>query len=72
LRRESAEADPLGLERVSPQALQCLADEQLDDPAIVEEVRPLLRRALALCLDGRNLRTRVVARSMADLRRASL
>jgi DNA repair protein RecO (recombination protein O) len=69
LRHESSGADPLGLERVSPEALQCLADERLDEPRIVEELRPLLRRALTLCLDGRSLRTRGVARSMADFRR---
>jgi DNA repair protein RecO (recombination protein O) len=72
LRREGQQADPLGLERISPQALQCLAEENLDDAAVVEELRPLLRRALALCLDGRSLRTRQVARSMADLRRGAL
>jgi DNA repair protein RecO (recombination protein O) len=70
LRREGEGADPLGLERVSPAALQCLMDEDLDDPAVIEELRPLLRRALALCLDGRSLRTRDVARSLVEFRRA--
>jgi DNA repair protein RecO (recombination protein O) len=69
LRREGEGADTLGLDRISPLALRCLAEEQLDDPAVVAELRPLLRRALALCLEGRSLRTREVARSMADIRR---
>lgn len=68
-RREGG-PDTLGLDGISPGALRCLARETLDDPAIVEELRPLLRRALALCLDGRSLRTREVAREMVDLRRA--
>jgi DNA repair protein RecO (recombination protein O) len=72
LRHEPMGADPLGLARISTAALQCLAEERLDDPAIVEELRPLLRRALALCLEGRSLRTRGVARSMADFRRVAL
>lgn len=69
-RREGDGPDTLGLDGISPGALRCLARESLDDPAIVEELRPLLRRALALCLDGRSLRTREVAREMVDLRRA--
>jgi DNA repair protein RecO (recombination protein O) len=70
-RREGVEADPLGLDRISPEALQCLVDEDLDDPAVVEELRPLLRRTLALCLDGRSLRTREVARSLVEFRRVN-
>jgi DNA repair protein RecO (recombination protein O) len=69
LRREGEGPDPLGLEHISAAALQCLVDEDLDDPAVVEELRPLLRRTLALCLDGRSLRTREVARSLVEFRR---
>jgi DNA repair protein RecO (recombination protein O) len=63
--------DPLLLASVPAEALRLLAAEQLDDPAIVEQVRPVLRRALALCLDGRSLRTRAVARSLLNLQRVS-
>lgn len=48
-----------------------LANENFDDPQVVQQVRPMLRSALAQCLDGRNLKTRIVARSMANLQRAS-
>jgi DNA repair protein RecO (recombination protein O) len=48
-----------------------LANETFDDPQVVQQVRPMLRSALAQCLDGRNLKTRIVARSMANLQRAS-
>jgi DNA repair protein RecO (recombination protein O) len=61
--------DPLSLASVSPEVLNRLAEEQLDDPEILEQVRPVLRRALALCLDGRSLKTRVVARSLMNLQR---
>jgi DNA repair protein RecO (recombination protein O) len=43
----------------------------LDDPQGVQQVRPLLRSALSQCLDGRNLKSRVVARSMMNLQRTS-
>ncbi len=53
-----------------------LAAETFDDPQVVQQARPLLRQALAQCLDGRNLKSRVVARSMANrcsqLQQASL
>jgi len=49
-----------------------LADETFDDPQVVQQVRPLLRQALAQCLDGRNLKSRMVARSMANLQQANL
>jgi DNA repair protein RecO (recombination protein O) len=71
LRREGRGQDPLGLSVISDRALQCLAEESLEDPAIIEELRPLLRRALALCLDGRSLRTREVARSLVEFRRVT-
>jgi DNA repair protein RecO (recombination protein O) len=47
-----------------------LAAESLDDPEQVQQLRPLLRSALSQCLDGRNLKSRVVARSMLNLQRA--
>lgn len=62
--------DPLELASVPSDALRQLAAEQLDDPDTVDQVRPVLRRALALCLDGRSLKTRVVARSLLNLQRA--
>jgi DNA repair protein RecO (recombination protein O) len=43
-----------------------LASETFDDPLVVQQARPILRQALARCLDGRNLKSRVVARSMAN------
>jgi DNA repair protein RecO (recombination protein O) len=49
-----------------------LAYETFDDPQVVQQARPLLRNALAQCLDGRNLKSRIVARSMANLQQASL
>ena len=72
LQREAPEdePDPLQLAALPAAALALLADERLDEPELVEQVRPLLRRALTLCLDGRALRTRGVARSLAELRRA--
>ena len=58
--------------RASPRRLlRRLADEDLDDPQSLEELRPLLRRALALCLDGRDLRTRAVAQSLVEMHRAN-
>jgi DNA repair protein RecO (recombination protein O) len=47
-----------------------LAEVRFDDPAELERVRPQLRQALAGCLDGRSLRTRVVAQSLRDFERA--
>jgi DNA repair protein RecO (recombination protein O) len=64
-------ADPLGLSAVSAEVLQCLAEERLDDPAVLELVRPVLRRALAHCLDGRALKTRTVAQALLNLKRAT-
>ncbi|MEO8309243.1 MAG: DNA repair protein RecO [Pseudomonadota bacterium] len=43
-----------------------LAHENFDDPVVVQQVRPVLRSALTQCLDGRNLKSRTVARSMAS------
>ncbi len=46
-------------------SLVCLAAEQLADEAVLADARRLLRAALAECLEGRELRTRTVARSIA-------
>jgi DNA repair protein RecO (recombination protein O) len=53
------------------QELGDLTADQLDDPQTLERVRPVLRHALAQCLDGRSLKTRVVARSLFNLQRAT-
>jgi DNA repair protein RecO (recombination protein O) len=47
-----------------------LPESRFDDPAGLEELRPLLRQAIAGCLDGRSLRTRVVAQSLRDFGRS--
>ena len=46
-----------------------LPDARLEDPAEVERLKPQLRQALAKCLEGRSLRTRVVAQSLRDFDR---
>jgi DNA repair protein RecO (recombination protein O) len=48
-----------------------LASESFDDPQVVKQVRPILQQALTRCLDGRSLKSRIVARSMLNLQRAS-
>ncbi|MEO6081075.1 MAG: DNA repair protein RecO [Steroidobacteraceae bacterium] len=48
-----------------------LRDARFDDPEEVERIRPQLRQALASCLEGRSLRTRVVAQSLRDFGRAN-
>jgi len=48
-----------------------LAGESFDDPQVVQQVRPVLQQALTRCLDGRSLKSRIVARSMLNLQRAS-
>ena len=70
--QEAEAADPLGLARLPAGLLRRLAEEDLDDPQSLEQVRPVLRRALALCLEGRDLRTRSVAQSLLEMKRANL
>lgn len=41
----------------------------LQDPAQLERLRPLLRQGVAACLDGKALRTRKVAQSLRDFGR---
>ncbi len=48
-----------------------LAAETFDDPLVVQQARPVLRSALTQCLDGRNLKSRIVARSLASLQQGS-
>lgn len=48
-----------------------LAGESFDDPQVVQQVRPILHHALTRCLDGRSLKSRIVARSMLNLQRAN-
>jgi DNA repair protein RecO (recombination protein O) len=47
-----------------------LFDARFDDQAELQRMKPLLRQALASCLEGRSLRTRVVAQSLRDFERA--
>jgi DNA repair protein RecO (recombination protein O) len=68
--QESDAADPLGLAQLPAGLLQRLAEEDLEDPEALEQVRPVLRRALSLCLEGRDLRTRSVAQSLMEMKRA--
>jgi DNA repair protein RecO (recombination protein O) len=49
----------------SGRSLLALREESLDDAPTLEAARRLLRQALDHCLEGRELRTRNVARSMA-------
>jgi DNA repair protein RecO (recombination protein O) len=45
-------------------------DAAFDDAAEVERLRPILRDALAQCLEGRSLKTRIVAKSLRQLERS--
>jgi DNA repair protein RecO (recombination protein O) len=56
-------ADAVGA--VAGRSLVCLAAEQLTDEAALADARRLLREALTECLEGRELRTRTVAKSIA-------
>jgi DNA repair protein RecO (recombination protein O) len=47
-----------------------LPDARFDDPEELERLKLQLRKALASCLEGRSLRTRVVAQSLRDFGRA--
>ena len=49
---------------VAGRSLICLATEQLTEEGMLEDARRLLKAALAECLEGRELRTRTVARSI--------
>ena len=56
----------------SGRMLRALADGQLlTDPALLHEARALMRQAIDHCLEGRELRTRSVARSIARLERSA-
>lgn len=57
-----ATADTAGA--VAGHSVLCLAAEQLTEPATLEDARRLLKAALAECLEGRELRTRTVAKSI--------
>lgn len=67
----------LGLRRVdgvadgglvfSGTSLLALAREELDDPAVRADARRLLREAIEHCLDGRELKSREVARAVRQL-----
>lgn len=47
-----------------------VSELNLQDPAELERLRPLLRQGVASCLDGKTLRTRKVAQSLRDFGRA--
>jgi len=47
-----------------------LDEERFADPAVADSVRPQLRSALDRCLEGRSLKTRVVAKSLLGLGRS--
>ncbi len=47
-----------------------LDEARFDDPAEVEQLRPVLKAGVARCLEGRPLRTRTVALSLKELSRA--
>lgn len=49
--------------------LEDMEESQLADPANAESLRPRLREALDSCLEGRNLKTRDVAKSLLGLGR---
>ena len=51
--------------------LALAAEELLEDAAGLRAARTLLRAALDHCLEGRELSTRAVARSVAKLERSS-
>jgi DNA repair protein RecO (recombination protein O) len=49
---------------VAGHSVLCLAAEQLGEAGTLEDARRLLKAALAECLEGRELRTRTVARAI--------
>lgn len=63
----TTEADAAGA--VSGRSLNALAAEQLEEPRVLDDARRLLKAALTECLEGRELRTRTVARSIAEKRK---
>lgn len=50
--------------------IEGLDEARFDDPEELERLRPVLRARMAQCLEGRELRTRGVARSMKDFERS--
>lgn len=60
-------ADLLGLAQLPAGCLQRLVDERLESAQELALVRPVLRRALDMCLEGGRLRTRSVARAMTEM-----
>jgi DNA repair protein RecO (recombination protein O) len=65
------EPDPLGVAQLPASVLERLVQEQIESPQELELVRPVLKRALNYCLEGKPLRTREVARNLAHWRRTS-
>lgn len=47
-----------------------LSESAFDDPTQLERARPVLRAAVARCLEGRSLKTRVVAQSLREFGRS--
>jgi DNA repair protein RecO (recombination protein O) len=58
-------AEAEGADALAGRSLGSLANEELHDARALKDARMLLQSALAHCLDGRELATRSVARSMA-------
>jgi hypothetical protein len=56
---------------LSGQSLISLANEELESARDLEDARRVLQAALAQCLEGRELTTRVVARAVARRERFS-
>jgi DNA repair protein RecO (recombination protein O) len=54
---------------VAGHSLIYLAAEELAEPRVLDDARRLLKAALTECLEGRELRTRTVARSIAEKRK---
>ena len=58
-------ADGAGTEVHTGAVLRQIAADRYDDRAVLDEARRVLRTALAAALEGRELRTRAVARAVS-------
>ena len=69
--REGRQRCPPPAGALSGRSLVSLASERLEGGRDLEDARRLLQAALAECLEGRNLTTRTVARSLARRERST-